>query len=143
MKRQLSIHADAAAQGVHAAAKELNLAADDLEMIMSLPTESATRVLNAHGKAGGTNAGRQFLHKLVMMRWNALFQGICYQSKPESFIAGFRFTVPETWQECRDEYSYQSNRMRQTMHPKSTDLAKLWRSGKFHTPETPLPNLPG
>ena len=80
-KRQLNIHADAAAQGVVAAAKDMNLDADDLGMIMSLPTDSATRVLIAYRQAGGTSAGREFLHKLVMMRWNALFEGcILYPS---------------------------------------------------------------
>ena len=57
-KRQLNIHADAAAQGV----------VDDLEMMMSLPTDSATRVLIAYRWAGGTSAWPEFVHKLVMMR---------------------------------------------------------------------------
>ena len=73
-KRQLNIHADSAAQGVVAATKDMNLVTDDLEMMMSLPTDSATRVLIAYRRAGGTSAWPEFVHKLVMMRWNALFQ---------------------------------------------------------------------
>ena len=134
----MNIHADAAAQDVVVATKDMNLGRDDLEMIMALPTDSVTQVLIAYRQAGGTSAGPECLHKLVIMRWNALLQGICYQSRPESFLTGFRLLLPTTWRECRDEYSRQYDELRQRMHPDWTDLAKVWRSGKYaHTPGTP------
>jgi len=106
----LNIHADAAAQDVVAAANCLQAG-------------------RRHKRGAGILAQTRHL-------CYALLQGICYQSQPESFVAGVRL-FPTTWWECRDEYPRRYN-LRQTMHPNSTDLAKLWRSGKYpHTPETP------
>ena len=130
-KRQLSIQASATVQDVVATAQDMEMGQGDMAMIMSLPPDSAARVLFAYQQAGSIHTGSTFLQKLVMMRWNALFQGIFYQSQPERFIAGARPKVPTTWQQCKDEYEKQYKELRRRTQPGHHDVAKKWRSGKY------------
>ena len=99
-----------------------------LQMVMTLPPDSA-RIVAAAATSAGPSISDTLVEKLVKMRWQVLFDSILHLD-PKAYLDGKRANIPNTCDECAAEYEKQYNDMRRRTAPPSMDRARQWCCGE-------------